>query len=67
MKPLIGPNTVVVPLQNGVEAPAQLSAVLGREHVLGGLCGTFSWLTAPGRIRSIGRMHYIKFGELNPV
>ena len=65
MKPLIGPNTVVAPLQNGVEAPSQLSAVLGREHVLGGLCGTFSWIIAPGRIRSIGRMNYIKFGELD--
>jgi len=29
MRPLIGPATCVVPLQNGVEAPAQLVAVLG--------------------------------------
>ncbi len=43
----------VAPLQNGVEAPSQLAAVLGAEHVLGGLCGTFSWVVGPGRIRSI--------------
>src|SRR5690554_3636876 len=49
MRPLIGADTIVVPLQNGVEASAQLAAVLGNDHVLGGLCGTFSWVTAPGR------------------
>jgi 2-dehydropantoate 2-reductase len=65
MRPLIGPATFVVPLQNGVEAPAQLVAALGAEHVLGGLCGTLSWLTGPGRIRSIGGVHFVKFGELD--
>jgi 2-dehydropantoate 2-reductase len=63
--PLIGPDTVVVPLQNGVEAPAQLAAALGAERVLGGLCGTFSQVAGPGRIRSIGEMHFVKFGELD--
>ncbi|HEY7690235.1 MAG TPA: 2-dehydropantoate 2-reductase, partial [Dongiaceae bacterium] len=29
MRPVIGPDTFVVPLQNGVDAPAELSAVLG--------------------------------------
>jgi 2-dehydropantoate 2-reductase len=65
MRPMIGPATVVVPLQNGVEAPSQLAALLGADHVLGGLCGTFSWVTAPGRIRSIGASHFVKFGELD--
>lgn len=65
MQPMIGPHTVVVPLQNGVEAPSQLSAGLGADHVLGGLCATFSWIVRPGRIRSIGGAHFIKFGELD--
>jgi 2-dehydropantoate 2-reductase len=64
IRPMIGPQTFVVPLQNGVEAPSQLAAALGSEHVLGGLCGTFSWVTAPGRIRSVGAGNYIKFAEL---
>ena len=29
MRPMIGPETFVVPLQNGVEAPSQLADVLG--------------------------------------
>jgi 2-dehydropantoate 2-reductase len=65
LRPLIGSASFVVPLQNGVEAAAQLVAVLGPEHVLGGLCGTLSWLTGPGRIRSIGGVHFVKFGELD--
>jgi len=65
MQPMIGPKTFVVPLQNGVEAPLQLTAVLGAEHVLGGLCGTMSLIVGPGHIRSIGEMHFIKFGELD--
>ena len=65
MRPMIGPETFVVPLQNGVEAPSQLAGVLGADHVLGGLCGTMSWIVGPGHIRSIGEAHFIKFGELD--
>jgi 2-dehydropantoate 2-reductase len=65
IRPMVGPQTFVVPLQNGVEAPAQLSAVLGAAHVLGGLCATISWVAGPGHIRSLGAMHFIKFGELD--
>jgi 2-dehydropantoate 2-reductase len=65
MGPMVGPETFVVPLQNGVEAPSQLAAELGAEQVLGGLCGTFSWIAAPGKIRNIGAASFIKFGELD--
>jgi 2-dehydropantoate 2-reductase len=65
MLSMVGPQTLVVPLQNGVEAPSQLTAVLGAEHVLGGHCGTISWTVAPGRIRNIGAANFIKFGELD--
>lgn len=65
MKPMVGPETLVLPLQNGVEAAAQLSEVLGPEHVVGGLCGTFSWIEGPGRIRSIGKIHFVRFAELD--
>ena len=65
MQPMIGPDTVVVPLLNGVEAPSQLAEVLSKHHVLGGLCGTMSWIAGPGHIRSIGDANFIKFGELD--
>jgi 2-dehydropantoate 2-reductase len=65
MGPLLGPETYVVPLQNGVETPALLADKLGAEHVVGGLCGAFSFLAGPGHIRHIGGATFIKFGELD--
>lgn len=65
MRPLLGPATCVVPLQNGVEAPAQLVAVLGASHVVGGLCGLESFVTAPGCIRHASAVPFVKFGELD--
>jgi len=65
MKPMIGQETFVLPLQNGIEAATQLKEVLGADRVIGGLCGTFSWIEGPGHIRSIGRVHFVRFGELD--
>ena len=65
MRPMVGPETFVVPLENGVEAPAQLAAVLGEEHVLGGLCRIISALVEPGHIRHAGISPTITFGELD--
>lgn len=65
MMPMIGPKTVVLPLQNGVETAEELAEALGKEHVLGSLCATLSWIVAPGHIRSIGNLHFIRFGELD--
>ena len=36
MRSLVGPETLVLPLQNGVEASSQLAKVLSPRHVLGG-------------------------------
>jgi 2-dehydropantoate 2-reductase len=65
MRLLVGPETFVVPLQNGVEAPSQLAAVLGAEHVLGGLCRIVSLVVEPGHIRHAGLEPYVAFGELD--
>ena len=64
LAPLIGPGTVVVPLENGVEAPDQLAAVLGRGSVLGGLCRISSMIVEPGHIRHAGLEPYVALGEL---
>ena len=65
MKPLIGPETFVVPLQNGVEAPDQLASVLGQDHVFGGLCYMVCKKVGPGHIRHEGMEPRILFGELD--
>jgi 2-dehydropantoate 2-reductase len=65
MRPMVGENTFVVPLQNGVEAPTRLAAVLGREHVLGGLCAVMTYVAAPGHSCHAGIEPVIQFGELD--
>ena len=65
MRPLVGTETCVVPLLNGVEAPTQLAEILGTEHVLGGLCGCISFIAGPGHIRHVGADPFIHFGELD--
>lgn len=65
LQPLIGENTLVVPLQNGVEAALQLAEVLGSRHVCGGLVKIFSFIAGPGHIRHTGVDPYIAFGEFD--
>jgi 2-dehydropantoate 2-reductase len=63
--PLIGEETMVVPLENGVEAPEVLAPILGREHVLGGLCAIVSYIVSPGHIRHPAFDPFMMFGELD--
>lgn len=65
MQPLIGAQTLVVPLENGVEAPQQLAVVLGEEHVLGGLCQISSFIAVPGHIKHVAIEPYVAFGKLD--
>ncbi len=65
IRPLLGPQTCVLPLQNGVEATTQLEQALGREHVLGGLCQIVSQIAGPGHIIHSGIDPYLALGELD--
>ena len=65
LAPLIGPATAVIPLENGLEAPDLLAVTLGRDHVLGGLCGIVSFIEKPGHIRHAGIDPFIMMGELD--
>jgi 2-dehydropantoate 2-reductase len=65
IRPMVGPETCVVPLQNGLEAPAQVAAALDARHVMGGTCVISSTITAPGCIRHIGLEPSVTFGELD--
>jgi 2-dehydropantoate 2-reductase len=51
LKPLIGPKTVVVPLQNGVDSVGTLTRTIGAEHVAGGTCYLAAVISEPGVIR----------------
>jgi len=51
LKPLIGPRTVVVPLQNGVDSVDTLTRAIGADHVAGGTCYLAAVISEPGVIR----------------
>lgn len=65
IRPAVGENTIVVPLENGMEAPDDIAAILGPECAAGGLCGLVSFVVAPGHIRHISVDPFIAFGELD--
>ncbi|HLI13130.1 MAG TPA: 2-dehydropantoate 2-reductase [Alphaproteobacteria bacterium] len=64
-KPLLGRDTAVVSLLNGVDSEERLAAILGREHVMGGVAYIASTIAAPGLIRHTGTMARLVFGELD--
>jgi 2-dehydropantoate 2-reductase len=64
-RPLIGPETAVVCLQNGVEGPGMIAGVLGAEHVIGGVAEISAVIEAPGVIRQVSDFCRIRFGEMD--
>lgn len=62
--PLVGPDTVVLTLQNGVDNVNQLAAVVGEARVLGGTTYVATALEAPGLIVQTGVHRSIIFGEV---
>lgn len=65
MRPLIGPHTTILPLQNGIDAAERTAAALGGDHVIGGLCQVGSYIAAPGVIKQISQFRRIVAGELD--
>src|ERR1700738_2765126 len=65
IKPLIGPGTAVIPLQNGIDAAERLLPILGKEAVMGGVAQISASITAPGVITQVGTFMRMIFGELD--
>jgi 2-dehydropantoate 2-reductase len=65
MIPLVGPETMVVPLLNGVDAHETLIEALGPESVVGGLCSLSSFIEEPGVIRQPTQLRRVVVGELS--
>ena len=63
--PLLGPETLVVTLQNGVSSAADVGAVVGAARVLAGPTYIATALRAPGLIQQTGTHRRIVFGEVH--
>lgn len=64
-RPLIKRGTAVVSLQNGVDSEEILQAVLGTNHVMGGVAEISATISAPGHISKVSPFNRIRFGELD--
>jgi 2-dehydropantoate 2-reductase len=65
IRPLLGPNTAVIPLQNGIDASERLIPILGKEAVMGGVAQISATIAEPGVIRQTGTFMRMVFGELD--
>jgi 2-dehydropantoate 2-reductase len=64
IRPVVGPGTGVLPVQNGVDNEEKLERILGPGHVMGGVAQVLATIEAPGVVshRFLGR---IVFGEMD--
>jgi 2-dehydropantoate 2-reductase len=65
IRPLVGPDTAVIPLQNGIDASERLIPILGKEAVMGGVAQISATVIEPGVIRQTGAFMRLVFGELD--
>ena len=63
MRPMVGPETMVITTQNGVDSPDKYAEVLGSQHVLGATVKLFTLLAEPGHIVHAGGPATFVFGE----
>jgi len=64
LPPLVGPKSVVLTLQNGVDSVDEIAAVVGPDRVLGGTTYVATALETPGVIVQTGVHRSIIFGEV---
>jgi 2-dehydropantoate 2-reductase len=65
IRPIVGPQTAVVPLQNGIDAAERLIPILGHEAVMSGTAFVTGAIVAPGVIRQTGTYQRMTFGEID--
>jgi len=63
LRPMLGPDTVVLTVQNGVDSAGEVAAFVGEERTLGGTTYIATALEAPGLIVQTGDHRRIVFGE----
>ena len=66
LKPIAGPDTTVLTLQNGIESGAMLAEHFGQHRVLGGAAYFPANITAPGVVTYLGKIAdkpHVAFGE----
>lgn len=63
LKPIVGPHTAVLSLQNGVVKDDILRGVFGDNAVIGGVAYVGTHISRPGVIHQVGTLQRLVFGE----
>ncbi|MGQ0544862.1 MAG: ketopantoate reductase family protein [Betaproteobacteria bacterium] len=66
LRPALGPSTVVIPFQNGVESIELLKRVLPEQAVMGGAAYIAARIAEPGLIVQTGEFARLRFGPVHP-
>ncbi len=61
----VGPDTLILPVLNGMKHIDDLQARFGAERVVGGVCRVSTQLDAKGRILHLSPVHELIYGELD--
>ncbi len=62
-RPLIGKNTRLITLQNGVDSVERIAPIVGVEQTVGGVANISTTISAPGVIKHLSRAAKIRFGH----
>ena len=62
-RPMLGPDTIVIPFLNGVEASDRLAGILPEQNVGNGLAQVSTTISAPGVIKQTGEFNRFIFAE----
>jgi len=65
LKSIVGENSMILPLQNGVLAVDELREFFGEKNIISGLCQIFSKIESPGVVNHFGVIPKIIFGEVD--
>jgi 2-dehydropantoate 2-reductase len=65
LRPAVGPETVILPVQNGIDSAERIGRIVGPQRVIGGLAGVSSVVEAPGIIEHRAGPDVIQLGELD--
>lgn len=65
IRPIVGPQSAVIPLQNGIDAAERMIRVVGEGPVMGGMAFVTGTIVAHGVVRQTGTYQQMTFGELD--
>ncbi len=65
IKPIVGKDTTILSVQNGIDAPERIGKAVGMEHMIAGATWISSAIESPGVIKQVSEFRRLVIGELD--